>query len=386
MTNVKAPHMRVSESANDSMIGLAADQPGIASPAFPGGEPIVFERAADSPFPDGYSLEKEAAVLKDLIDADDPDAGDPRWPRYELYLERLGAFERMQTEYQVTAGAESRVAPQEANKMRELGALVDDGVDIMELHTKEGFRMFMGRRRDPEGRLSAIPGGKRIASSLKALWLLSANDNPYADWALLRADERLTHLQKDLERQAEQYREEIERLQAKGLRFVVLRSREPKQVALGFKSPYGYAIAELIAEFDLFARVVKTLVRKNRFSDVQGRDVVRRHTRTIRAAFEEIARFERYLTKPDLLPLQRADFLPGADPVASKRTEAVTAILGVVPADIFAGRLTPRHSQRRMVLSEPEKALLERVAAELEAAEREAAATGDEASDAGLVE
>ncbi|MCB1454458.1 MAG: hypothetical protein KDJ43_12510, partial [Rhizobiaceae bacterium] len=142
MTNVKAPHMRVAESANDLMIGLAADQPGIASPVFPGGEPIVFERAAESPFPDGYSLEKEAAVLKDLIDADDPDAGDPRWPRYELYLERLGAFERMQAEYQVSAGAESKVAPQEANKMRELGALVDDGVDLMELHTKEGFRMF----------------------------------------------------------------------------------------------------------------------------------------------------------------------------------------------------------------------------------------------------
>ena len=386
MTTVKAPQMRVSHDAADSTIGLDPDQPGIASPPFLGGEPIVFERAADSPFQDGYSLDKEAEVLRDLIDADEPDAGDPRWPRYELYLERLGEFERMQTEYRVSAGAESKVAPQEASKMRELGALVDDGVDTMELHTKEGFRMFMGRRRDPEGRLSAIPGGKRIASSLKALWLLSANDNPYADWALLRADERLTRLQKDLERQAEQYREEIERLQAKGLRFVVLRSREPKQVTLGFKSPYGYAIAELIAEFDLFARVVKTLVRKNRFSDLQGREVVRRHTRTIRATFEEIARFERYLTKPELLPLQRADFLPGADPAAGKRTEAVTAILGMVPADIFAGRLTPRHSQRRVALSEPEKALLERVASELEAAEREAVATGDAASEAGLVD
>ena len=386
MANVKAPQMRVSESANDSMIGLAADQPGIASPDFADGAPIVFERAADSPFADGYSLDKEAEALKDLIDADEPDATDARWPRYALYLERLDSFERMQAEYRVTAGAEAKVAPQEATKMRDLGALVDDGVDLMELHTKEGFRMFMGRRRDPEGRLSAIPGGKRIASSLKALWLLSAHDNPYADWALLRADERLTSLQRDLERQAEQYREEIERLQAKGLRFVVLRSREPKQVALGFKSPYGYAIAELIAEFDLFARVVKTLVRKNRFSDVQGRDVVRRHTRTIRAAFEEIARFERYLMKPELMPLQRADFLPGADAAASKRTEAVTAILGPVPADIFAGRLTPRHSQRRVALSEPEKALLERVAAELAAAEQEPVAAGDEANDSGLVE
>ena len=385
MTKVKAPHMNLPERPSDPAIALEAEQPGIASPAFLDGDPVVFERAPDSPFADGYSLDKEAVVLRDLIDADEPDASDARWPRYALYLERLEAFERMQAEYHATAGADAKVAPQEAGKLRELGALVDDGVDIMELHTKEGFRMFMGRRRDPEGRFSAIPGGKRIASSLKALWLLSANDNPYADWALLRADERLTSLQRDLERQAEQYREEIERLQAKGLRFVVLRSREPKQVALGFKSPYGYAIAELIAEFDLFARVVKTLVRKNRFSDAQGRDVVRRHTRSIRAAFEEIARFERYLMKPELMQLRRADFLPGVEPVAAKRTEAVAAILGPVPADIFSGRLTPRHSQRRVALSEPEKALLERVAAELAAAEQESVAAGDEASDSGLV-
>ena len=146
----------------------------------------------------------------------------------------------------------------------ELGALVDDGVDIMELHTKEGFRMFMGRRRDPEGRLSAIPGGKRIASSLKALWLLSANDNPYADWALLRADERLTHLQ----RTSNARPSSIARRSSGCRPRAALRGAALARTQTGgarLQEPYGYAIAELIAEFDLFARVVKTLVRKNRF-------------------------------------------------------------------------------------------------------------------------
>ena len=118
------------------------------------------------------------------------------------------------------------------------------------------------------GRLSAT-GRQGIASSLQALWLLSANDNPTPTGPAAR-DERLTRLQKDLERQARQYAAEIERLQAKGLRLWCCARASP-QVTLGFKSPYGYAIAELIAEFDLFARVVKTLVQKNRFSDLQGR-------------------------------------------------------------------------------------------------------------------
>lgn len=68
-----------------------------------------------------------------------------------------------------------------------------------------------------------------------------------------------------------------------------------------------------MVEFDYYVRVVKTLGRKALFSDKEAHDNVRQFTRPIRAAFEEFIRFETWLTKPDLLALRRADFLPGAD-------------------------------------------------------------------------
>ncbi|WP_092276651.1 MULTISPECIES: AcaB family transcriptional regulator [unclassified Duganella] len=70
----------------------------------------------------------------------------------------------------------------------------------------------------------------------------------------------------------------------------ILRANEQ----LGFKSPYGYAISDLVVHFDYYIRTVKTLVRKDQLTDDQGRQSIRELTRAIRAAFIETARFERF--------------------------------------------------------------------------------------------
>jgi integrating conjugative element protein (TIGR03761 family) len=365
---------------------LPADHLGLSDPIFPGGNSIPFETEERSPFDDGYSVTKEREKLIELIESEDPDPTDPRWPRYELYLQRCDRLKQMEAEYRVTEGADSTVEAGVATQLRDLGALVDDGVDTMTLHTKEGFRMFMGRRRDPAGQYNAIPGGKRVASSLKALWTLSRNNNPYADWALLRADHRIPELRRGLDQQAQTFDAEIRKRADKGLGFAILKSREPKVLELGFRSPYGYAIAELIVEFDYYVRVVKTLGRKAIFSDKQVHDAIRQFTRPMRAAFEEFIRFETWLSKPELLPLSRTDFLPGADAAAQRRVAAVTGIFGPVPAGIYAGHQGSRHSQRRVSISDTEKAMLERVAAELAGIHQERGAAVDEPTDDGLVD
>ena len=59
-----------------------------------------------------------------------------------------------------------------------LGQLVDETPDAMTLHTQDAYRMFTGRAADPASKAPAIPGGRRFAAVLKAIWYLSANDNP----------------------------------------------------------------------------------------------------------------------------------------------------------------------------------------------------------------
>ena len=59
-----------------------------------------------------------------------------------------------------------------------LGQLVDETPDAMTLHTQDAYRMFTGRAADPASNAPAIPGGRRFAAVLKAIWYLSANDTP----------------------------------------------------------------------------------------------------------------------------------------------------------------------------------------------------------------
>ena len=76
---------------------------------------------------------------------------------------------------------------------------------------------------------------------------------------------------------------EFERLRRRGLALSVLASRSPVTVELGFRSPYGYATAEAIVEFDYHVRMVKTLVLKDRMSDEAGRAEIRAIGRGLRA-------------------------------------------------------------------------------------------------------
>lgn len=327
---------------------------------------VVFETEEGSPFADGYSLSKERAALRDLLDSDVPNENDPRIKRLMLYEERLLEFNAMQEDYDNRAGAEKVVATHEAAHLHSLGSLVNGDQDSMQLHTKEAFRLFMGRAKDPKGQYAQIVGGKRVAASLKCLWLLSGSDNPYADWALLRHEELMQDITRRLAREVNQLQQKLDAQRMRGLQYSILRSAEPKVLLLGFKSPYGYAISDLVVHFDYYIRTVKTLVRKDQLSDDQGRQSIRDLTRAIRAAFIETARFERFLMRPDLRDLCRADFVPQACREAARRQLDVVQLLGAIPPEVYSGKLQPRHSRRRLNLAPHEKAILAHVSSTME--------------------
>ena len=249
----------------------------------------------------------------------------------------------------------------------QLGQLADATPDTMSLHTKDAYRIFTGRGADAAGKLPPIPGGRRFAAVLKSIWHLSANDNPYADWILIRMYEGLVAIRAHLSRVITAREEAIEILKRKGLSLAVMGSRSPKTVELGFRSPYGYATAEAIVEFDYYVRMIKTLIHKDRMSDDEGRAAIREVGRELRALFLEPIRWERHLLREELRPLSRSDFLPAADALAQQRVRAVVALFGEVPRKVFTGAQAPRHTRRRVKLSEAELRLLEQ--ASLTAAE-----------------
>ncbi len=343
--------------AGDNDVAVEESAPAAASEE---PQPLEFPTSADSPFPDGYDIAAERDALADLVGAENPDEGDPRWSRFMELSEREGRLRQMNTARTLRQGAESVVPDHEARRIVDLGQLTDSVPDTMTLHTKDAFRMFTGRQADPEGKVVPIAGGKRFAAVLKSIWYLSGNDNPYADWVLIRMYDGLMAVRAHLAKATEERAGTIDALRRKGLAFSVMQSRSPKTVELGFRSPYGYATAEAIADFDYYVRVIKTLIHKDRIADEEGRAAIRELGRQMRALFLEPIRWERYLLREELRQLSRSDFLPGADETAGKRLKAAVALFGELPRRVFTGAEAPRHTRRRVKLSAAELQLLER--------------------------
>ena len=312
-----------------------------------------------SPFADGYDIEGAREALKDL--AENPDPNDPRWPQFVELQEREEELRQVERRAEARSGAEPIVPDKEARGIREMGRLVSEEQDRMTLHTKEAYRLFIGKINTGRKTYS-IAGGKRVASALRSIYYLSGNDNPYADWVLVSFQEGLDELRQVLADETEAKCKLLDDLRQRGLAFSVLRADPPKDVEIGFKSPYGYGMAQTLITFDYYVRLVKTLVRKDLLSDDGGYQATRKIARLVRALFWQPVSFERYLMRKELQPLSRADWLPGADDAANKRVRAVLGIFGEVPRKVFAGTEQPRHSRRRVKLSAEELRVLETIA------------------------
>jgi integrating conjugative element protein (TIGR03761 family) len=324
--------------------------------------PPPFPVSKKSPFPDGYDIDAERIALKDMVEADDLDMTDPRFTRYAELERRETLLRQIKSEHSAMDGAEKEVTYREAIKVKnDLGKLTDEADDSMTIHTREASRLFIGRAKLPGESGYGQSGGKKVGASLRAIWYLSGNDNPYADFALIEAHGSIESTMTTIEERITAMEARLEKIQRRGLTFSVVRADPPVSVELGFRSPYGYAVVRLISTFDYFVRLVKTLVRKDLLSDKEGYQDIFTITRSCRRIFERVVWFQRYLMKEELRELSRVDWLPTADEQAKKRLRAAVALFGELPRDVFNGDLTPRHSRRQLDVSAEELRLLNEV-------------------------
>lgn len=341
---------------------------------------VKFFTTTNSPFADGYDINAEAEFLADLINStEDPSDKHPNYFRYMDYLDRVEELSKRAGIEQQRQHADKIVPDHEAIALRRIGGLVADENDVMAIHTREAYRIFIGRAREDSPGRYGITSGKRVAAILRSIWNLSASDNPYADWMLVQASEKMDLLRQELNAAIKRHEEALEKEQSRGLRVSILKSRAPVMVELGFRSPYGYMIVDLTLDFDYFTRVIKTLVQKNRMSDDEGHNEIRKYTKAIRALFESTVPYQKYLLREELRDLCRSDFLPGASDEGRKRVEAARGIFGDVPAGVFTGEITPRHSKRRSDVTEQEMRLL------IAVAQNEVNESGTEGSEGGLI-
>lgn len=229
--------------------------------------------------------------------------------------------------------------------MWEIGRLQAEDQEYMLVHTKDALRMFIGRGADPDEKVARIPGAKAVATALRQMWIISGRDNPYADWALLMAEEGLDARIRSVEANRENALGKIQELEKRGLHISLLKSERPVRVDLGFRSPYGFLIAHLVVAFDEFVRAVKTLQSRDLISADEARIEIRSVLRPTRALFDLILRQQSILARPVFASVKRADFSSHSVDVRKRLTE-LAALWPGLPDEILQGTLLPRHTRR----------------------------------------
>lgn len=298
------------------------------------------------PTPDRFDPDLAKQLLGPYLDAgQEVPAQHPLHALYQRWLAWEDGQSQAQARYADRLGADQGVGRDEARAILAIGSLDSDD-DYMLVHTRHALRLFVGRGRDPEGKLSRIPGAKNVGAALRTLWLLSHQDHPYADWRLLLTEHEIDDILEQLAQATQAAQARIDRLKESGLHLSILKSREPAKVGLGFRSPYGYMITRLVMAFDLHVRVVKTLTGRNLISAAEERDMINERLRAIRACFERVFRNQNVLQVPAYASLSREDVRAPKTGDVRDRVRALAEIWPGLPIDVLERRKLPRHARQ----------------------------------------
>jgi integrating conjugative element protein (TIGR03761 family) len=149
------------------------------------------------------------------------------------------------------------------------------------IQTIHAQRLFQGRAASAEK--PAIVGLIGFANRLRVIWQGARNDDPYADWWLIKIHEGIEIAEADIRNRQLELVKRIE--QMKALEVDVAASRRPYRVPLKFANPYAYRGAKLLAEFDKLVCMALTARHIGLLDSKACEDILKASARKVRAIF-----------------------------------------------------------------------------------------------------
>jgi integrating conjugative element protein (TIGR03761 family) len=295
-----------------------------------------FPTRPDSPFPDKFDLEAAKEAVKDLYESPDPDQSDPRFALllqvwdHEEELKQMDAVDRLRDQAEpIVPFAIASQRPGRLVKPTE-----------MALHTYQAQRLFTGRKRSEDK--PGIPGMMTFAKVCYQMWLLTGNDNPYADYILIQVLQEMDGIRKEIQDEIDKLRLVLNERKERGMAHSIAASARPLVIgSLSFGSPYGYKALDLLLDFDYYVRVVTTLEEVGQIKTDEARGRKERMQHRIRSFISRIVRLGDIIRADKLLPLSRADFGPNASDDGKIRVALTAKVFGEVPEAILRGDKRP---------------------------------------------
>ena len=92
---------------------------------------------------------------------------------------------------------------------------------------------------------------------LKTVWQAARQNDPYADWWLIKIEEAIVLCRSRMNNVLEQFNTLMD--SQRSLQVTIAESSKPQRIALQFANPYAFRAAQMLAEFDRLVCTVVTL-------------------------------------------------------------------------------------------------------------------------------
>ncbi len=198
------------------------------------------------------------------------------------------------------------------------------------IQTIHAQRLFKGRVASVEKPI--IIGLVGFANRLRVIWQGARNDDPYADWWLLKIHEGIEIAGDYIRNQQADLVQQLEQMNA--LEIDVAASQRPYRVPLKFSNPYAYRGAKLLAEFDQLVCIALTARHIGVLDSNASEYILKTSARKVRALFMIPQSYR-------LLKINRERVRK-----AMGRSHEARQLMGEVPDDVLNGErrapLVPR--------------------------------------------
>lgn len=200
------------------------------------------------------------------------------------------------------------------------------GGTVVTIQTRQAQMLVTGRERtDTQHR---ILGLMQFSKYLNQMADAARNDDPYADWFLLQAEEALEAASSGIASLRERLGKLLDSVPA--MQVEVAQSTKPLRITLNFAASYAYWTTRVITDYDELVRMVLTARHVAYMDAAAERGVLNEASRMVRRVFESTARY-RYTG------ITRAEVQQATEPARQ-----AAELMGQLPVDILEKRQRPK--------------------------------------------
>lgn len=151
----------------------------------------------------------------------------------------------------------------------------------LKVQTRQAQQLIKGRSGSADK--PAIIGLVGFADRLRVIWQAARDDDPYADWWLIKVHQALEQAREFIARHQEELDKRLAQMSA--MEVEIAQSLKPYRIRLQFANPYAYQGAQLIAAYDTLVRTLLTCHHIGLLNNKAAEGIVKLGARKVRGTF-----------------------------------------------------------------------------------------------------